>query len=203
MMAVVVALVNAPSLSYVFKPLATIFILTIALTSWLARKDVYSLWIAIGLFFSLAGDVLLLRSDQYFLYGLSAFLVTHIAYLIAFTRDAKFPARPAVWIGYFALAASLLLLLWTNLPPAMKIPVALYSAVLASMAGQAMGRFLALQTRAARLAAIGAILFAFSDTLLAFDRFHAVILLAPALILIPYYLGQLLIASSTKPKAVV
>jgi hypothetical protein len=38
------------------------------------------------------------------------------------------------------------------------------------------------------------------DFLLAFDRFHTLILLAPLLILIPYYLGQWRIASSTRAR---
>jgi len=66
-----------------------------------------------------------------------------------------------------------------------------------SMAAQAMGRSFLLRTSAARFAAIGALLFVLSDGLLALNRFYAPLRLAPLLILVPYYTGQWLIASST------
>jgi len=68
---------------------------------------------------------------------------------------------------------------------------------LVSMAAQAMGRSFLLRTSAARFAAIGALLFVLSDGLLALNRFYAPLRLAPLLILVPYYTGQWLIASST------
>jgi uncharacterized membrane protein YhhN len=188
-----------PWLAYLFKPLATVLILFIALSEWRSDKRLYSASIAIGLCFSLLGDVALLWPDLYFLPGLAAFLVTHLSYLMAFTRDAKFPARPSVWVLYLAIASAVFVFLFPNLPSSLKIPVALYSLLLASMAAQAMGRYLTLKTSPARLAATGAILFMLSDLLLAFDHFHSAIPLAPLLVLTPYYLAQWLIARSTAP----
>ena len=190
-------LLSHPWLEYFFKPLASVLILSIALSQWRSDKRPYSFWIAIGLFFSLVGDIALLWPACYFLPGLAAFLVTHIAYLIAFTRDAKFPARPFIWLLYLAIAAALFILLFPDLPRGLKIPVALYSLLLATMASQAMGRFLVLKSRSTRNAALGAILFMLSDLLLAFDHFHSAIFLAPVLVLTPYYLAQWLIACST------
>jgi uncharacterized membrane protein YhhN len=186
-----------PWLQISFKPLATILILSIALSNWLARKDSYSLWITIGLAFSLAGDVALIWPHLYFLPGLSAFLLAHLAYLVAFTRAAKLFARPILWLPYFAIAATLFLLLLPQLPAVLKIPVAHYSFFLASMAAQAMGRFLTLRTSCAGLAAIGALFFMLSDTLLSFDRFRSPFHLAPLFVLVSYYIAQWLIASST------
>jgi uncharacterized membrane protein YhhN len=193
-------LLASPLLVYVFKPLATVLILGFAVANWRHGRGSYSysLWIAIGLLFSLVGDVFLLWPSLYFIHGLAAFLLTHLAYLIAFTRDARFPARVWIWILYLAIAATLYAFLYPNLPVPLKLPVALYSALLSSMAAQAMGRFLVVKTKPAQSAAIGAVFFMLSDFLLAFDRFHTLILLAPVLLLIPYYLGQWLIASSTR-----
>jgi uncharacterized membrane protein YhhN len=192
-------LLRHPLLADLFKPLATVLILSVALSQWRLNKIPYSRWITIGLFFSLIGDIALLWPNSRFLLGLAAFLVTHAAYLIAFTRDAKLPARVSIWFVYLAIAAAMLVFLFPNLPSSLKIPIALYSLLLASMAAQAMGRFLILETRPARLAAIGAILFMLSDLLLAFDHFHSAIPLAPVLVLSPYYVGQWLIACSTAP----
>ena len=83
-------------------PLATILLLTLATSHWFAFKRNYALWIAIGLFFSLLGDIALLRPADYFLPGLIAFLFAHVAYLIAFTRDAKFPARFSIWLLFLS-----------------------------------------------------------------------------------------------------
>jgi uncharacterized membrane protein YhhN len=186
-----------PLLLWTLAPLATILILAIAFANWRARKDRYSLWITVGLTFSLAGDVLLLRPEHFFLLGLSAFLLTHIAYLFAFTRDTRFPARPRVWILYLLFAACCNFLLFSRLPAGLRFPVAVYSLFLVSMAAQAMGRSFLLRTSAARWAALGALLFVLSDGLLAFDRFYVPLRLAPLLILVPYYAAQWLIASST------
>jgi uncharacterized membrane protein YhhN len=190
-------LLSRPWLLYIFKPLATLLLLNLALTNWRHSRTSFSLWITIGLVFSLLGDIAFIRPSRYFLPGLAAFLFTHAAYLIAFTRDAKFLARPFIWLAYLAISAAIYALLFPNLPGALRFPVAVYSVLLASMAAQATIRFLLLKTLAARFAAIGAGLFMLSDILLAFDRFHTALLLGPILVLIPYYLGQWLIAFST------
>jgi alkylglycerol monooxygenase len=184
-------------LAPIFKPLATILILSIAFANWRLRRDRYSFFILLGLLFSLVGDVALLWPARYFLFGLAAFLCTHIAYLFAFTRDVCFPARPGVGLIYFACASALYLFLFSLLPYGIKLPLALYSVLLASMASQALGRFLIFRNHAARLAAFGAFFFVISDSLLALDRFHAPIPHAQLLILIPYYVAQWLIVSST------
>jgi uncharacterized membrane protein YhhN len=184
-------------LTHVGKPLASIFILALAIAHWRAQRTRYALWIAIGALLALVGDVVLLWPDRYFVLGLAAFLVVHVAYLIAFTRNVPFPARPVMWLIYLGVAAGFYALLHPNLPSNLKAPVAVYAVFLTTMAAQAMGRFLILTTRMARLAAIGAIFFMLSDLLLAFDRFHTALLFAPVLILVPYYLAQWLIACSS------
>lgn len=186
-----------PLLLWTFAPLATLLILAIAFANWAARKNSYSLWISVGLLFSLAGDTLLLRSDHFFTLGLAAFLLTHMAYLVAFTRDTRFPARFSVWYLFLLFAASCYFLLFAWLPSALQIPVAVYAVFLVSMAAQAMGRSLKLRTASTQFAAIGTLLFVLSDSVLAFDRFYKPLPLAPLLVLLPYYAAQWLIASST------
>jgi uncharacterized membrane protein YhhN len=195
--AIAVHFTAKPLLLWTFAPLATALILAIAFANWIARKNSYSLWISVGLLFSFAGDILLLRSDHFFTLGLSAFLLTHIAYLIAFTRDTRFPAQLSVWSLFLLFAASCYFFLFSSLPSGLRIPVAVYAALLVSMAAQAMGRNLKLRTTPARFAAIGSLLFVLSDCLLAFDRFYKPLPVAPLLVLLPYYAAQWLIASST------
>jgi uncharacterized membrane protein YhhN len=187
-----------PWLVCVFKPMATLFIAAVAFTNWRAQRDRYSLWVTIGLMCSLAGDVWLLWPARYFLLGIVSFLVAHITYLAAFTRGIKFPARPLVWLLYAAIGFGLWLFLRPGLSVSLRAPVAVYTFFLATMASQAMGRFLILRTSTARLAAIGAIFFMISDMLLALDRFRRPIPASAFLVLGAYYLAQWLIASSTR-----
>lgn len=188
---------SQPRLHVTFTPVTTALILSIAFYNWRAAQDSYSLWIAIGLFFSLLGDVALLWPDRYFLCGLGFFLLAHIAYLMAFSRDAKFPARPLVWLASLAVAGGSSAFLYPDLPIRLRLPVTVYAAVLASMVAQALGRSMVVRTTLARRAALGACLFMLSDLLLSMDRFHGAIPLAPVLVLAPYFAGQLLIARST------
>ncbi|MBZ5528687.1 MAG: lysoplasmalogenase [Acidobacteriia bacterium] len=189
-------LAGIPWLVFLCKPLATILLTSIALASWLSRRQTYALWLTIGLLFSLAGDVALLWPERYFLAGLAAFLFTHIAYLLALTRDAKFPARVTVWLLYLAAGAALCAILWPRLAPPLHLPVVLYSFAVTTMAAQALGRFLLRRTPAARQAAFGASLFLLSDALLSLDRFYAPIPFSPLLILGTYYAAQWLVVSS-------
>ena len=184
-------------LVYLFKPLATLFLILIALTHWIFNRSSYAQWIAVGLAFSLFGDVLLVWPNQYFRPGLAAFLLAHVAYLVAFTRGCRFPARLSVWLTYLLVAAAFYLVLFPTLPAGLRLPVLIYSALLATMGGQAMGNFLELKTPSSLRAAAGALLFLLSDLLLAFDRFRRPLIYSTILILTPYYLGQWLIASST------
>ncbi len=183
----------------IFKPLAAILLLALPVYSWSRTKQPIALWISIGLFFSLIGDILLLWPDKLFLPGLAAFLITHIAYLVAFTRDAKFPAHWLTLILFLQLAAVDCFALHSHLPAGFAFPVVIYSLALSTMTAQALGRFLLLRASAAKLAAIGAVCFLLSDTFLALDRFQTSLPLAPILILVPYYAAQLLIAFSTRP----
>jgi uncharacterized membrane protein YhhN len=189
---------HSPWLVYIFKPLATILVLGIALANWISQKHSYALWICAGLAFSLAGDILLMWPERFFVPGLGAFLLAHLAYLVAFSRGVKFPASWRSWGLYLAIGAVALVALNGGIPSGLKAPVALYAIAVATMAAQAMGRYLRLQSSAARLAAAGGIFFMLSDGLLAVDRFRTAVPYAAIAVLVPYYVAQVLIALSTR-----
>jgi len=196
-LAVAGQLLNYPRLTYIFKPLATVLILALALANAAKTKLPFARWISLGIFFSLLGDILLLWPDEWLLPGLAVFLLAHIAYLAAFSRDAKFPANAAIWLAFLTVSVANFFALRPHLPINLEPPVAIYAFALATMAAQAIGRAMLLRTLAAKLAATGAVFFLLSDSLLSWDRFHHPLPLAPLLILAPYYLAQCLIASST------
>ena len=95
----------------------------------------------------------------------------------------------------------MILVLRAPLPPALRLPVAVYAFAAVTMAAQAMGRYLRLRTAAAKLAALGGIFFLVSDGLLAMDRFWARIPYAAVVVLVPYYVAQVMIAVSTNASA--
>lgn len=187
---------SLPLLLFVFKPLTTLLVIAQA---WPRGHDAPRVrhWVLVGLALSLLGDVALLWPKQGFLPGLVSFLLAHLAYIIAFTRDTRFAARRVPFAAYAVVAGGILSVLWPGVPAPLQGAVIAYVACLACMAAQAAARWLAHRDDAAlRTGAIGGALFVCSDALLATDRFHGGLPAAPALILVSYWLAQWCIASS-------
>ncbi len=184
-----------PLLILLFKPLTTILILVVALLPGTLQSDPYARAILAGLVFSLVGDVLLVLPDR-FLYGLGAFLFAQIAYIVAFRGGVQAEGFAGVVLVLGAVAAGMLWYLWPTLGPHLKVPVTVYVTMIALMAALGIGRLLAYPSAAALLAAIGALLFMFSDATLAVNRFRRPFRLAELAVLATYFAAQWLIARS-------
>jgi uncharacterized membrane protein YhhN len=182
-----------PGLAFVFKPLATFVVIAHAAGRGAARPRERR-WVLIGLVLSLVGDVALLWPKEGFVPGLVAFLLAHLAYLVAFTRRARLALRLAPFAAYAAVAGAVLAALWPGVPPALRLPVLLYVLCLASMAAQAAALWRAGSARAGVLA-LGGALFVASDALLATNRFATALPAASLWILASYWLAQWCIAS--------
>jgi uncharacterized membrane protein YhhN len=185
-----------PALNFVFKPLATAFIIVLA---WQRGRGTppQRRWVLAGLVCSLAGDVALLWPQQGFLPGLVSFLLAHLAYLVAFTRSQRLAAWRVPFVLYALVAGGILGLLWKGIPAPLQVPVIAYVLCLAAMAAQAAvvwhhstgpGR-----ARAAQLA-LGGALFVASDALLASNKFAGPLPLASLWILTSYWAAQWCIA---------
>lgn len=181
---------------YLFKPLATLLILALALSAAPTVPAQYRWAIAAGLLFSTAGDIFLMLPRDRFVAGLASFLVAHLCYLVAFTTDAAFGAGAVFWLPFFAAGGTVVVLVWPGLRPALRGPVAAYVLVIAAMAGQAAGRWSVTGNESALPAAFGAGLFVVSDAVLALDRFRWQFRAARALTLATYWSAQMLIAWS-------
>ena len=158
----------------------------------------------IGFLFSLLGDILLMSGYHYFLPGLVAFLLAHLAYILAFDHP-----QPALSPAFFVLGAAVLLLWLTILArldsgmraskahTRMRVPVAVYSGVIALMLFSALLTLFRpdWQLPAAALAAGGGFLFFISDTMLAYDRFVRPFPHARFWVRITYHTGQLGLAA--------
>ncbi|MEZ4451183.1 MAG: lysoplasmalogenase [Nannocystaceae bacterium] len=158
------------------------------------RPDRYSRRIALGLVASAGGDVCLEISGPLFIPGVFAFLVAHLFYIAAFLRRSAAPsllrALPYALWGWLAFSA---------LRPGLgelEIPVAVYCVALCTMGWRSSALLGRGHGRDVWIAAVGALLFQISDTILAFNLFHAPIAGATAMIMTTYWLGQLGIAAS-------
>jgi uncharacterized membrane protein YhhN len=189
-------------LHWICKPLTTVLILGMA---WRAAPAItlrYQRWIAIGMLFSLAGDIFLMLPTDAFVPGLVAFLLGHACFIRALLDDTRFAARPLALLACLAYGGLNLWALWPSLPGALHVPVVVYVAVLSTMGGQAAARawWHAHDDLAgpAQWAAAGALLFMLSDTLLAWNRFRLAIPLSALWILATYYAALWCLARSVQ-----
>jgi uncharacterized membrane protein YhhN len=161
--------------------------------SALRVRGPYQLAIMVGLLLSALGDILLEFSEATFLFGLVAFLLGHVAYIVAFLQDNRklCPYRAAAVYAY-GLAAFGFLYFTGNLG-AMRIPVAIYVVIICVMLWRASCRVNSpgILPFSAWAGFAGALFFVVSDSVLAFRLFETPIQLGGAVVIITYWLGQL------------
>jgi len=174
-------------LAVALKPLPVL-----CLAAWVAAgARTPSAWLVVaGLVVSLVADVLI---ESSFLAGLGTFLLAHVAYIAAFVARTGEP-RPMLLLPFLAWGALVLARLWPGLGP-MRVPVIVYAAVICTMMWRAAAM---VGTPGGWTALAGAVLFAASDTLIAWDRFHRPIPGSRYPIMLLYWAGQLLIAMSAR-----
>ena len=144
--------------------------LSLALLIKLRLGGRQSVLLAAALTLSAGGDIALSVRDDgtqtYFAVGLGLFLVAHLCYVVAFALHRRYqPARLPVMIGFVVLAVAMVVLLMPHLG-AMRLPVLLYVAAIASM-----GLAATLNTQGGTLLIVGAALFFFSDAAIAVNTF--------------------------------
>lgn len=181
---------------YIFKPLTMIFIISIAVIRESESSGYRSLVVA-ALCCSLAGDVFLMLPTDQFVPGLLSFLIAHLFYIAAFRSRPS--GVPSALCGLACVAYGTLML-WLLFPHlgAMRLPVSIYLVVILVMVWQALSRWVTTRRAGAGVAALGAVLFASSDSMIAVDRFYGQVHLAALLILAPYFTAQCLIALSIR-----
>ena len=186
------------------KPLATALVFALAWRARPAQSPRYRQRILAGIACSLLGDVFLMLPGDLFVPGLVAFLLGHLCFIAAFLDDSRFGVRPLPLLACLGYGALNLVLLWDAIGAPLRVPVIVYVLVLACMGGQALARARLFAQRgdaqapAARLAALGALTFLLSDSLLAWDRFRGPLPLASLWVLSAYYLALWWIARSVQ-----
>jgi uncharacterized membrane protein YhhN len=151
-------------------------------------------WLLVALALGLLGDVFLLGdSDTRFRLGLASFLVGHLAFVVAFIRLGL--DQPGwLWIAWLVLFACLIATrrvvpaTFLRGGPALAFPVAIYTVVIGAML------IVAFDT-GEPLIAVGAAVFAASDSVLAVNRFVSPRPWAPVAVMVTYHVGQALIVA--------
>jgi uncharacterized membrane protein YhhN len=184
-------------LEYVAKPATLAALIVVAASLDAADVDAgRRWWFVAALVFSLAGDVLLMLPSDQFVAGLAAFLVGHVCYVVGFWVDADPPDALAVVVATVVvlavivpLAARIVRAVRASDDPALAVPVVAYIAVITTMVVSAVASGNA-------VAAVGAALFAGSDSMIAWDRFVQPFRAAPVAIMVTYHAGQALLVLS-------
>jgi len=153
-----------------------------------------------ALAFSLAGDVFLMLPQDLFVAGLGAFLLAHIAYVLAFNRTA--PPEPLTAIA--AVGAALVAVpLYLRMRAGMvakgqkefAVPVAIYVVAIGAMVVSAVATAGRPEwpTLNSAAAIAGAVLFMASDSMIGWNRFVGEFRGADVAIISTYHLGQVLL----------
>lgn len=190
--------VQAKRLEYLAKPGCMVFLIAAALTLDPA-DDAARVALVVALVLSTLGDVFLMlpgrqpgtSGPNLFVAGLASFLLGHIAYVVGFILLGQ-----EVFVGLVPVALLVALVgrpvvagVRASSEPELTIPVMAYIAVISAMVLVAFG------TGDVR-AAVGAALFAGSDSLIAWERFVTKRPWAPVTIIVTYHLAQALLVLS-------
>lgn len=182
---------------YVAKPAIMVFLIiwSIQLTGWKEGM----LWFGLALVFSLLGDILLMLNPRYFMFGGTAFLLAHIAYIIGFNQTAA-PFTLSVALVAVLVGISAANVFKRIRPGIMKVPRGKRFLTALSLYGISLTLMLlsALLTLfrqdwlllPALLASSGAVLFYTSDTMLVYDRFVRRFDRAQSYVHLTYHLAQ-------------
>lgn len=183
-----------PVYIYIFKPLATTSIFLIAFLSIKRNFSKYNIPILVGLLFSLAGDVFLMLPSDQFIAGLVSFLIAHLFYIFAFTTGRRIKLS-LTGLPFLLYGTMIYMILFPYLE-AMTLPVLVYVAVILIMGWQAFEQWNLSKNTFTCLAFVGAVLFIFSDSVLALNKFREPFEIARALNLSTYFIAQWMVALS-------
>jgi uncharacterized membrane protein YhhN len=174
------------ALEYVCKP-GTLIALIAAAALLDPQTSAVRAWFVAALGFSLMGDVLLMLPREQFVGGLGAFLVAHVCFIGGFVAGG---------LGGLALALSVVGTGVVLAPvahrvlrgvranePGLQPPVVAYLVVIGVMLAAAVAS-------GNPIAAVGAVLFVTSDSMIAWSKFVAPFDAAPVAIMVTYHLAQ-------------
>jgi uncharacterized membrane protein YhhN len=189
---------NYESVRFITKPLLVPLLAIYLVLETNTTNSSLKAWIFLALLFSWVGDILLLfegSGSNFFLFGLSAFLVAQVFYIVFFhnIRMREYIRGNALLLLLVIVYYSILISVLSPYLGNMKLPVRIYGVVLSFMVMLAMHTVLGKNKKAAVWMTTGAILFVVSDSLLAFNKFFSAFNYSGLIIMVTYGLAQLFI----------
>ncbi len=170
---------NMP-LEYIAKPAAAASLIAFAASTGSPA------WLIVALACCLVGDIFLMLPGNYFVAGLSAFLLGHVAYNLTFTAGLTERLLWAAAVVVLTLPATMRIVRALVEDRLLAAGVVAYMGVICLMAGSAIAS-------GSLAAAIGALLFIASDTLIAWDMFVKKVPRAHLWVMVSYHVAQLLL----------
>lgn len=144
-------------------------------------------WLLAGLVLSLAGDVFLMLPERWFVAGLAAFLVAHLAYITGMVQIDFSGFRALIGVAVVAVMAAVVgravVAGAARSDRTMRVPVTAYVTVISAMVIVACG------TGEPWLIA-AAVLFYCSDSILGWNRFVRPAAWMPLAVMVTYHLAQ-------------
>ena len=178
----------------VLKPLTTCLIIALHFSYRQALNPGVFRLLLLALVFCLAGDAFLLEHD-YFVFGLCAFLIAHVIFAWLFVRVGGWWFYPVPAAALLLIGCGFYYLLLPHLE-ALQVPVLIYQTLITLMAVCAIGVALKHRNTPAYLMAVAALLFVFSDSMIATNRFLYPFALSPLLVLPTYWLSITLLVNA-------
>ncbi len=190
-------------IDYSFKPFIMIWIAGYFL---MYSKNINREVVRLALFaflFSWLGDVLLMFSNrlpQFFILGLASFLVAQTGYVFLFRKTINLSGKkpflkkkPYFLIFYIAYGLIVYIALFNRLDSVLRIAVFIYMSALLGMSSMALNRFGNGHPVSFSLVFAGSLLFVFSDTMIAINRFLVPVPYEGILVMSTYMVAQYLI----------
>ena len=192
--AIYLEFVGERTLYIFFKPLTTMLIISLLFFVPKGGLSRFRNLMVAALAFCLVGDILLLW-EGYFVLGLASFLLAHLLFATGFIQLEGFHFRWISFLVLFSIGVGLFLWLRPDLGNFL-IPVTAYITVIVFMAMQGVNLFLRDKKSAYAMIALAVLLFMFSDTMIATDKFKSPFSWSGPIILGTYWLSIALIANA-------
>ncbi len=190
---------NKKTLEYMAKPGVMV-----ALLAYLWSSDGFHgqmVWFALGVFFSLLGDIFLMLRQERFIAGLVSFFLAHLAYIIGLNPTPPPVTLPSLILVVIVVATTAQIyrrlvdgIAARNLE-GLQRPVLLYSIVISLMLLSALLTLVRVEWKAfpSLWVSLGALLFFISDATLAWNKFILPLPYGRLRVIIAYHLGQIAI----------
>lgn len=198
---------------YIVKPLLMPILAVMLLKRSTKPLNLFVKMVLAALFFSWLGDLLLMLTwsgPDLFVFGLAAFLVAHVFYIIAFRPQSQglqfgyLIRKPLAGFILLIYVAGLIYMLFNSGHPdfgAMSIPVVIYALVILTMTWSALDRRGRVSDASFNWIFWGAVIFMLSDSMIAVNKFTTLFadlsLFVRVAIMFTYGLAQFMIVRGT------